>query len=364
MLDVPQETRDSTSGRMNVDQRHPKPAGPLSFGPFTLSVQSRLLAKNAAPVQIGGRSLDILIVLIESAGEVVSKRELMERVWTGLTVDESSLRVHINGLRKALGDGQDGARYIANVPGRGYAFVAPVGLATASDGRVPSSTPASTERPARLPPVLARMVGREEIVQSLAAQLLDVRVVSLVGPGGIGKTTVVVKAAHQLWDEFDGEIYFIGLSSITEPALVHATIASMLGTGGSLGAPLDTILAVVRRKRCLLVLDGCEHLIEPIAELADAIFQEAPLAHLLATSREGLRVEGEQVVRLTPLQCPPEGRALTAAESLAYPAVELFVDRARASAADFILTDEDAPTVSSRARSQPMMKATSSPSVA
>jgi DNA-binding winged helix-turn-helix (wHTH) protein len=312
------------------------------FGPFTLSVSSRLLSRDGKPVQIGSRSLDILIFLLERAGEVVSKRDLLERVWPGLTVDEGGLRVHINGLRKALADGHEGARYVANVPGRGYSFVAPI----VRERELPS-VPARVEAAqlASLPPVLARMVGREDDVQSLAAQILELRFVSLVGPGGIGKTTVAIKACHQLRDEFAGNIRFINLSVITDPGLVQVTIASMLGVTANFSDPVVGIVALLRRQRCLLVLDSCEHLIDPVAALADAIRQQAPEAYLLTTTREALRVEGEHVVQLSTLACPPEGSVLTAAESLAYPAVELFAERASASGAGFKLTDDDTSIV-------------------
>lgn len=332
---------------MTAERDRARTAGHLAFGPFSLSVPSRLLLRDGAPVAIGSRSLDILIALVEHPGEVVGKRELIERVWPGLTVDESSLRVHVNGLRRALGDGQDGARYVANVPGRGYAFVASL-----TGGRAPAAETAGSavEPPASLPPVLTRMVGREEAVQSLASQVLELRFVSLVGPGGIGKTTVAVKASHQLRDEFDGEIFFVNLSVIVDPQLVHVTVASILSVTTSFGDPLSGIVAFLRPRRSLLVLDSCEHLIEPVAALTDAISQGAPEAHLLTTTREALRVEGEHVVRLAALACPPEDATLTAAESLAYSAVELFVERASASVSDFKLTDEDAPIVAELCR--------------
>ena len=111
-----------------IDDGSPPAETSVSFGPFRLVAAERLLEKSGKPVQLGGRALDILVVLIERAGEVVSKKELMSRVWPNVTVDESSLRVHVAGLRKALGDGQAGARYVANVPGRGYCFVAPISL--------------------------------------------------------------------------------------------------------------------------------------------------------------------------------------------------------------------------------------------
>src|SRR6267142_3601755 len=131
-----------------------------SFGPFRLIEAERLLMKEDGPVSVGGRALDILIVLIERAGDVVCRRELIDRVWPDVIVEEANLRVHVAGLRKALGDGRDGARYVANVPGRGYCFVAPV-IRSASQRSFPAVRPVVTDRLPKLPARLTRMVGRD-----------------------------------------------------------------------------------------------------------------------------------------------------------------------------------------------------------
>src|SRR6516165_3756143 len=102
----------------------------LSFGPFHLLVRERLLTRDGAPVELGARALDLLVALISSPHEIVSKTDLIARVWPDVIVEEGSLRFHMNGLRKALGDGKDGARYITTLPGRGYCFVAPVSPAS------------------------------------------------------------------------------------------------------------------------------------------------------------------------------------------------------------------------------------------
>src|ERR1700733_2930389 len=104
----------------------------LSFGPFNLFVAERLLKKGDEPITIGGRALDVLIALVERAGEVVAHKELISSVWLDVTVEGTNLRAHIAALRKALGDGRDGARYISNIAGRGYCFVAPVTRSSAS----------------------------------------------------------------------------------------------------------------------------------------------------------------------------------------------------------------------------------------
>jgi DNA-binding winged helix-turn-helix (wHTH) protein len=197
-----------------MDDRGSAPASDVvSFGPFRLFAAERLLKKADEPVPLGGRALDILITLVERAGEVVTRKELTSRVWPDVTVEEANLRVNIAGLRKALGDGREGARYVANVPGRGYCFVAAV---TRSSARapLPAAEAAVSDRLQKLPARLRRMVGRDDTVRALSAQLMMWRFVSIVGPGGMGKTTVAVSVAHALIDGFDGAVFFVDLSAL------------------------------------------------------------------------------------------------------------------------------------------------------
>lgn len=315
----------------------------LSFGPFRLFPSERLLECDGTPVQIGGRALDILVLLAERAGEVVSKGDIVARVWSDVTVDEGSLRFHITALRKALGDGKDGARYVTNVPGRGYCLVAP--LTGATQRRVAGAPPRGSTPPGPLPTRLARMIGRDEAVRKIAEALSAHRFVTVVGPGGIGKTTVATAAGHTLAPSFDGQVAFVDLGLLEEPRLVAATVASALGVTVGSADPSASIIAFAQDTRLLLILDGCEHVIEPVAVLAEAFFHAAPTISLLATSRESLRVEGEHVHRLFPLQCPPQGAELSAAAVLEFPAVQLFIERATAASGGFELTDADASAV-------------------
>jgi predicted ATPase/DNA-binding winged helix-turn-helix (wHTH) protein len=322
-------------------------ASPLrvaSFGLFLLRANERVLEKNGNPVKIGSRAFDILIALVERAPEVVSKRDLIGRVWGELVVDEGSLRFHIAGLRKALGDGESGARYITNVPSRGYCFAAPVSWTEAAATNVLGT---DTRVPAlQLPPQPTRMLGRDDVVRELTRQLRERRFVSIVGAGGIGKTTVAVGVAHQVIADFGGAIHFLDLTAIKDPQLVASALASEIGIPVVSNQPLAAILAFLRGQRLLLLLDNCEHVIEPVAALAESIFREAPQIHILATSREALRAEGEQVHHLSPLECPPhDAESLTATRAQLFPAVQLFVTQIAASGHPFELSDADAPIV-------------------
>lgn len=308
----------------------------FSFGPFHLHATERRLQRAGEPVEIGSRALDILITLVERAGEVIGKKELVARVWPDVIVEDSSLRVHVAALRKALGDGVDGARYIANVPGRGYSFVIPVSVpkTTAPIARS-SPAPAADREQSRiahsLPARLTRMVGRDAAIAALSQQLRADRFVTIVGPGGLGKTTVAVSVAHLLSAEFSTAV-FIDLASVTDASGVANALAATLGLTIRKEDPIPEILAFLRETNLLLVLDNCEHVIESVGSVAERVFVEAPRVYILATSRELLNVEGEHVYSLEPLGTPEITADMTAAQALEYPAVQLFLERAGATA--------------------------------
>ena len=317
----------------------------IAFGPFQLFPRERLLMKGDAPVHMGGRAMDILIVLAERPGEVVSKRELVDRVWVGVTVDEGSLRFHVSLLRKTLGEGDPEANYVKNVPGRGYCLI---NIAThaklqADAVKVEAASPGAA---GNLPGRLSQLVGRDQTIAQIAQALMKRRFVTVVGPGGIGKTTVAVAACHTLSDEFDGAIYFIDFSSVRDGHLVPSAVANAIGMTITSEDCQPALIEFLQNRSLLLVLDGCEHVVEAIAVLTDAIMRQASRVHILATSRESLRVDGEQIHRLLPLTCPPAGAQLTAAEVVTFPAVQLFVQRVAEHTDVFKLTDAEAPIIS------------------
>jgi predicted ATPase/DNA-binding winged helix-turn-helix (wHTH) protein len=323
--------------------RNVQPGDVFSFGPFSLFLAGRALKRAAETIPLGGRALDVLIALTERAGEVVSYGELISIAWPNVTVDESNLRVQIATLRKALSDGEHGARYISNVTGRGYCFVAPVsrstGELTVAEGY------SGGEQLRKLPPRLGRMVGREEAVRAVSEQLAAERFVSIVGPGGIGKTTVAISVAHALLNGFGGAVSFVDLSLLTNSRLVPTAVASALGFMIQAHDPFGSLVAFIGDKKLLLILDNCEHVIDSAAELAERVVSEAPQAHILATSREALRVEGERVHFLYSLACPPAHADRTVTEVLRYPAAQLFMERAAASGHGAGLSDIEAPIV-------------------
>jgi predicted ATPase/DNA-binding winged helix-turn-helix (wHTH) protein len=312
--------------------------GRLGFGPFELLCDQRVLLRDGEALPLGGRALDLLIFLVSRPGEVVTKKELIDHAWPNAVVEEGSLRVHLAAIRKALGDGKFGNRYIANIQGRGYLFVGSVVGLDDHNGSISKKSPA-------LPARLSRMIGRELAVDTISAQLVAGRFVSIVGAGGIGKTTVAVSIGRRLLEEFDDLVHFIDLGSLKDPLLVASATGLALGLPINERDPVPSLITALRHRRMLLVFDSCEHVIETASVLAEHIFNEAPQVHVLATSREALNVEGEQVHRLTPLECPSESAHLTAEEALAFPAIRLFVERATANQARLAFSDADAPVV-------------------
>ena len=314
----------------------------ISFGPYRLMATERLLTRDNMPVEIGGRALDILIALTDRRGQVLSKRELRNFVWPDATVEEANLRMHITALRRALRDRQDGTRYIVNVPGRGYSFVAPTRRSFVPDASARSATLVG---PQDLPPLPPALIGRKQAIATLSSLLLSRRFVSVIGPGGIGKTTIAVALAYGLRQDFgDDGVFFVDLGSITDPARVAGAVASAIGCVGREVDPEPSILAFLCNRRALIILDSCEHLIKAAARFAERLFREAPSLHLLTTSREILRVEGENVHLLMPLESPLEDRP-SVVQALASSAVQLFMERAAASGYGNGLNDADAPVV-------------------
>ena len=326
---------------MLVQQTGSPSAIRLWFGPFELNVAERSLKKANQVIPLGGRAYDILIALLENAGEVVAKSELIAKAWPDVTVEEGSLRVHLSALRKALGDGQFGNKYIANVQGQGYSFIAPVTRLPVDRDRSNASAGMSN-----LPPALGRMVGRDDVVLEIQGLLQkEQRLITILGAGGIGKTTVALSVGHGALADFSGAAFFVDLSTVNDKEHLIGAIASALGLDPRLVDRTDALLDFLRPRRALIILDSCEHLIEKTAEVADSILRSAPDVHMLATSRETLQVAGERVLRLPPLDCPPEQPGLTASEVLAYPAARLFVERISARGGDFSLSDDEAPIV-------------------
>jgi predicted ATPase/DNA-binding winged helix-turn-helix (wHTH) protein len=327
---------------MGSPPTHDEQPSDLSFGPFRLLPSQQLLLDGNTPVSMGARALDILTLLVGRAGEVVSKNELIHRAWPNVIVEEGNLRTQLALIRKALRDGEAGARYIVTVPGRGYRFVASV--SRSAEPSPPSASTQESPPPSPMPIRLTRVIGRETAISEVASRLSRRRFTTVVGPGGIGKTTVALAVAEQQAALYEDGICFVDLASLIDPLTLPATLASKLGVSIASRDIMPELAARLRNRHLLLVLDSCEKFIEAAAVLAETLLKETVALHILATSREPLRAESETIYRLSPLTIPATSDRLSAAEALAFSAVELFVERASSIDA-FALVDEDAPIV-------------------
>ena len=316
----------------------------FAFGPYLVFPSERTLKRNGQPLQIGDKALDLLLAFIQNPGEILSKSDLAQRVWRRPFIEDGSLRVAVGALRKLLGQTEEGGDYVINVVGRGYAF-SPTVKFERWPNQARNTAPGRVERWApqtgRLPPLLNPVFGRRRDIQRITDLLSLSRFITVVGPGGIGKTTVAISCASLRVDADSGAC-FVDLAPIRDLMLVPARIATALGAEQS-SDPLDFISNHLATQRLLLVLDNAEHVADVAARVIEEILGAAPHVKVIVTSREPLGAAGEIVYRLEPLKLPPTRDDLSAAEAMKYDAIELFVDRVQANAPDFVLTDALAP---------------------
>src|ERR1700730_10735999 len=217
----------------------------ISFGPFRLLPARRLLLEGDAPVSLGSRALDLLIALAARPGEVVGKSELIAKVWPDTFVVEGNLKLNIAALRRALADGQCSNRYISTVPGRGYCFVAPVTRLIGP--RTATAQYSAMEPLSNLPAPLMRLIGRDEVISRISEQLAHHRLITLVGPGGIGKTGVAVATAERLTGRYEHGVWLVDLTAITDPPLLPAAVGSTIRPDISTEDPFARLVAFLCR---------------------------------------------------------------------------------------------------------------------
>ncbi len=314
-----------------------------TFGPFRFIPQRQLLLRDGLTVRIGGRAIDILTLLVRRAGEIVSKNELLTFCWPSTYVQESNLKVNVASLRKALGDHE--CLYIATVAGRGYQFVGKVEVEHAEPNAVQS-------KPSQPLPNLAvaELIGRDEDISILIEKLNASRCVTLVGPGGMGKTTLALSLGHRLVEQFSDGVSFVDLSTVGDDQYAIAAIAAGVGARQRSEDTLSEIIERLHGRSTLLILDNCEHLAPTISSVTRRLLEALPTIRILATSREPLSVDREEVYRLPNLSIPGTFAGATALSALEFGAVRLFVARANGRRTSFVLSDADAPLVSAICR--------------
>lgn len=305
----------------------------LTFGSFVLFPQRYLLLKQGEPVALGSRALELLIALTSRPGVLLEKSELMARAWPRVIVEECNLRAQIVALRRALRE-PNACESIATVPGRGYRFVAPVHAhkERSAAPSLPLNTPLA-------PRQMSEAIGRGPVITRLCSQLEQGGLITLVGPGGVGKSAVALALHDRLITQRPDGVLFVDLSHSPTPPDKHALLGQVLGMIASNGQFPPPPAAQLRG--LTLVLDNCEEALDAAAELVETLLRQVPGCAILATSREPLRAEGEQVQRLEPLDLPGMAAGSNSEQALGHSATRLFIERVKRHDAGFVFRDED-----------------------
>ena len=309
------------------------------IGPFRLDAEAGVLTKAGVPMALGSRAVAVLTTLVKQPNEYVTKASIIDAAWRGIVVEESNLAVQISSIRRVFAEHPEATCWIETLSRRGYRFVGSVTEVQDDAWRQKPGIPRSN-----LPAPLTSFIGRERELVEIKRLLPHSRLLTIVGVGGIGKTRLALQLAAEVMDAYLDGVWLVELGSIGDPMLVPTSVAQVLGVQERAGTPLaDTLRTYLKSRQLLLVLDNCEHLLDACVDLVGAILREAGQSAIVATSREHLRVAGEQTYPLQTLSLPDPAAS---AEALGRSeAVQLLVDRARLQQPDFALTSTNATAI-------------------
>jgi predicted ATPase/DNA-binding winged helix-turn-helix (wHTH) protein len=324
----------------------------FEFRGWEIDVSRRELRLQGIPVPLGSRAFEIIEVLVQAGGELVNKYDVMQAVWPGAVVEENTLHFQISAIRKALGRDR---LLLKTVSGRGYRLIG-------NWARCEASSAAAREGglgheaidhafQTNLPLPSSTIIGRSVALEDLRVTLALYRVVTLTGPGGIGKSVLAMEAGRICFQTFRRDCWLVELASLTDANLVPSALARALGlrVGGD-EISFEAVARAIGRQKLLIILDNCEHLIDAAARLAQTILSSCPNASVLATSREALRIAGEYEYHVPPLDVPPDvPEGVT--NFLEYSAVQLFLARTNASNLGLATNQQNALLVAAVCRS-------------
>jgi predicted ATPase/DNA-binding winged helix-turn-helix (wHTH) protein len=312
----------------------------FEIGPFRLDPEAGVLTHAGLPMALGARGVAVLTTLVKAPNEYVRKASILDAAWPGVVVEENSLAAQISAIRRVLAKVPGGEHWVETLARRGYRFVGPV---TELPDSSPKGATAGRQR-SNLHAALTSFIGRERQLVEIKQLLPSTRLLTVVGVGGIGKTRLALQAAAEVIDAYRDGVWLVDLALLANPGLLPSAVARVLGVREVPGKPvLETLCAQVKGRQVLLLLDNCEHLLKACAHLADALLRGAPELTIMATSREPVRLPGEQTFLLPALSLPdPTASAETAGRS---EAVQLFVERAQKQQPGFVLTGTRVPVV-------------------
>jgi DNA-binding winged helix-turn-helix (wHTH) protein len=317
------------------------------FGVWEIDLARREMRLNGIATDVGSRAFEIVETLVQSAGELIDKYDLMNRVWPGAAVEENTLQAQISAIRKALGPDRGLLKTIA---GRGYRLLGDwvIEQEDFAAAGMPTSEP-TRSYVTNITAQTSELIGRRSAEAQLLELLSTYRMVTMTGPGGIGKTVLAQAVARNLLATFGGDGLLVELAPLSDPALVPFAVATVLSLkqGGEIS--FESIAREIGARKLLLVLDNCEHLIEGAARLAETLVRSCPNTTILATSREVLRIDGEYVYRVPPLDVPGQG-GNGDHDILGRSAVQLLIARTKALNADFSPRGEDLQLVAAISR--------------
>ena len=307
----------------------------IGLGELRIFPRLGLLMRQRTRLEVGRRAFDVLLALVEARGGIVSKDDLIARVWPGEVVEENNLQAHVSALRRALGPDR---ALIATVFNRGYRLEQP------SDAAPPvRAEPAEAAHVVPLSP-LSPLIGRDGELATLC-EILDAHpLVTIAGAGGIGKTRVALELVRRVEPRFRDGVFVIELAPLSVPGLVMPTVLRKLQIGIGAGNLSRETREALKERRLLVVVDNCEHLLDETADAIARVMQLIPHARVVATTQEPLGLDGEQVVRLSPLGVPPE-HARSLEEVLRYPAARFLEQRVRAAEKEIPLSDAHAAAI-------------------
>ncbi|SOE95737.1 Predicted ATPase [Burkholderia sp. D7] len=298
----------------------------IKIGRVTVSLEMREMYLDDRLLQIGSRAFDILELLIQASGKTVTKDEILRRVWPNSVVEENNIHVQLSALRKILGADRHTIRTIS---GRGYRLTVP------TEGKEPDASPGAVQgaqagavRLNGLPVWHAPLIGRDSAIAEITRALNGTPIVTLLGPGGIGKTQLGIAVARSIAAAADMEVCFITLDAADNAQGAVSMIAEALGVGRADGnVALESLAATVRGRKLLVMLDNCEHVIESAATVCELLVQASADLRILATSREPLRTRDEQFYWVAPLDTPDAEAGLQ--EILTCSSVRMFLAQMR-----------------------------------